>query len=249
MLTSTTAREARISLLALGAGALVAQVVLLREVLATFAGSEITAAAALGLWLVCTGLGSLLGARLGRPTPGHAPGVSPPRWELAAAHLALALLPFAMLVAMRTLPLVAGVRGSALGLPVALVGSLAIFLPYGLLSGGIVPVLGRLACSDPPHSSAVGDRSGARWAYAFDSAGSAGGGLLLGVALAAGLPHGFCLALAGSPHAVMAATYGSAAMAARHESAAAGHQDSQHTPRLAVFAAVTFAAMLVSIGP
>ena len=249
MLTSITAREARISLLALGAGALVAQVVLLREVLATFAGSEITAAAALGLWLVCTGLGSLLGARLGRPTPGLAPGVSPPRWELAAAHLALAILPFAMLAAMRALPLVAGVRGSALGLPVALIGSLAIFFPYGLLSGGIVPVLGRLACGDPPGSSTLGDRNGARWAYAFDSAGSAGGGLLLGVALAAGLPHGFCLALAGSPHAVMAATYGSVAMAARRESAAAGHRDSPHTPRLAVFAAVTLAAMLVSIGP
>jgi spermidine synthase len=240
MLTSTAARDARISLLALGAGSVVAQVVLLREILATFAGSEITAAVALGLWMVCTGLGSLLGARLDRPTPRLARGVSLPRRQLAATHLALALLPFAMLAAMRALPLVAGVRGSALSLPVALVGGLAVFLPYGLLSGGMVPVLGRLAAGDPPASISLGDGGGTRWAYALDSAGSAGGGLLLGFTLAAGLPHGFCLALAGSPHGLMAVLYGSAA---------SGHRRSHPGDRFTVLGFAALIAVLFSVGP
>lgn len=244
LLEPTPARDARMSLLALGAGSVAAQIVLLREVLATFAGSEITAAVALGLWLVCTGLGSLLGARLDRPTPRLARGVRPAWRLLAAAHLALAFLPFAMLAAMRALPLVAGVRGSALGLPVALVGSLAVFLPYGLLSGGMVPILGRLAMGAPPPSITPGDGSGVRWAYALDSAGSAGGGLLLGIALAGGLPHGFCLALAGSPHVVMAVLYGSAA---------SGHRRPQRGARFTVLAVVmpvvTLVAAIVSIGP
>ena len=250
MLTRTTVRDARMSLLTLGAGSVVAQIVLLREVLATFAGSEITAAVALGLWLACTGLGSLLGARLDRPAPPLARGVSPPRRRLAATHLVLAFLPFAMLAAMRALPLVAGVRGSALSLPVALAGSLAVFLPYGLLSGGMVPILGRLASSHPPGSVPPGGGSGVRWAYALDSAGSAGGGLLLGIALAAGLPHGWCLAVAGSPHALLAVRYGSAASGDRRP------RLGPH-PRLTVFAIATRAgtpiaalvAGLLWIGP
>lgn len=267
MLTPTTARDARMSLLTLGAGSVVAQVVLLREVLATFAGSELTAAVALGLWLMCTGLGSLLGARIDRPARGLARGVGPPRRQLAGAHIALALLPFAMLAAMRALPLVAGVRGSALGLPAALVGTLVVFLPYGLLSGGIVPMLGRLASSHPPAPIPPGDGSGVRWAYALDSAGSAGGGLLLGIALAAGLPHGVCLAFAGSLHVLVAAAYGTGAMAARsesgttaagcksaattagRESAAVGHRRSPLIAWCKVLAIVTLIIVLWSIGP
>lgn len=247
MLMPTTPREARTSLLALGTGAVVAQVVLLREVFATFAGSEITAAVALGLWLICTGAGSLLGGHLDRPQNRLIRAASPRLWRLSAAHFALAFLPFAMLAVMRALPLLAGVRGSALGLPAALAGSLVVFLPYGLLSGGMVPVLGRLASTRPPSATVLGDESDARWAYALDSAGSAGGGLLLGMALASGLSHGLSLALAGLPHVVMGARYGSAAPVTRYEPGA-GPQPSGRSSRLAGPAAALLIAALISIG-
>lgn len=199
MSTLRAVRNARLSLLTLGAGSVVVQVVLLREILAIFAGSELTAGVALGLWLLCTGLGSLLGSWLGDPPP----------LRLLAGHITLAFLPFTMLAAMRGLPLVTDVRGAAPGLPVALLGSLSVFLPYGLLSGGMVPVLGRLAGGAPATSqrSRGLEGEGTRWAYALDSAGCAAGGLMLGIALAMGLPHGLCLVVAGTSHAVMAGCY------------------------------------------
>ncbi len=199
------ARDARMSLLTLGAGSVVAQVVLLREILATFGGSEIAAAVALGVWLVCTGLGSMGGARLDRTPADTAGQPHRVRRTLAAAHLALALGPFVMQASVRALPLVAGTRGSALSLSAALAGSLAIFLPYGLVSGAMVPALGRLSAGSrrTPGSGAGADR--ARWAYALDSAGCAAGGLLLSGALAAGVPHGIILALAAAAHLGMAA--------------------------------------------
>jgi spermidine synthase len=193
---------ARISLVVLGAASVTTQLVCLREVLSTFGGNELAAGVALGSWLFLTGLGSYVGSRM---IPGSGRGATQPeerdrlRAFLIPGHLLLAVLPLGLLTALRALPLVAGVRGQMLGLSTALWAGLITFLPFGLVSGGMIPLAGRLLAApleespspDSPHVSA------ASRAYVFDSLGSAGGGLLFSLLLVHLLSHGWSLAVFG----------------------------------------------------
>lgn len=175
----------RLSLLALGAGSIAAQVVLLRELLGSFGGNEIAAGLALGLWILLTGIGSLLGGRTAAWSDSH-------RAYLPLGHLLLAVLPFVLLAGMRAWPLLTAVRGSQPAFASVLGGCLVLFLPYGLLSGAMIPWVGR----------SLGEGAGGipRRAYALDSAGCAAGGAALSGLLLAGAPHGWSLVIAGLPH-------------------------------------------------
>lgn len=161
---------------------------LLRELLAGTGGHELIAALALGAWILLSGLGVLLGEWLAGPVDSR-------RAILPLGHLILAILPFPALACARLWPTLAALPGAQPGLAASLLGILATFLPCGLLSGAMVPWLGRRI----PERSAVGT------AYAMDGFGSAIGGAGLGLMLLAGLPHVWCLAAAGLPH-LLAAT-------------------------------------------
>lgn len=188
---------ARTSLTVLGATSVVTQLVCLREILSTFGGNEIAAALALGLWLFLTGAGSRIGSLALRRSRSV-------RGPLALGHLGMAFLPFLLLAGLRAVPLVAGVRGALLGLSTALTSSLVLFLPFGLLSGAMIPwaaALLRLAAreEDVP-----------RRAYAYDSLGSAAGGLLFSLLLVGFLPHIRTLAIAAGANLAAAVLLGRA---------------------------------------
>ncbi len=198
-----TGRIGALSLLTLGASAIAVQLVCLREVLSSFGGNELMAGLALGLWLLLTGIGSRLGSvlcgrltRRGGPEDPRGPdpdtsdrsdsgaGVRSTRRALAAGHLLLAFLPFAMLAALRA-PLFADVRGEIAGMKGALLGGILVFLPFTLISGAMIPAAGTL----------ISARDALRRVYLLDTLGSAAGGLLFALLLAGFLPHGWTLAL------------------------------------------------------
>jgi len=84
-----------VAVLVMGGAALLAQVLVTRELLALFFGNELSIALVLAVWLVAVGAGSAVGTRIAPrlPSPAHALG-----WSQAAMA---ALLPFSLLVARR----------------------------------------------------------------------------------------------------------------------------------------------------
>lgn len=172
-------------LLAVGLISMLGQVVLLRELLVTFFGSELIYLLALGFLLPGTALGALLGRRLGRPSAAQVRGLL-----LAAAPVlpALVVLARALRVVFR------GTPGAYLAFPQQLLGLALVVLPFGVLLGLLFHRSAALYVS--------GGRTLAR-AYAIESAGGLVGGALVtlltawGVQnLAAGLLGGMAAAVA-----------------------------------------------------
>lgn len=223
------------SLLALGAGSTATQIVIVREILGGFGGSEMLAVAALGLWLLATGAGSLIaGLRFDRKerafltaptlaaaadgaaglaataesaaataaaatasasTRGMAPRAGTA--SMIAGHVALALFPFGMMVALRALPGWLDARGSLPALLPSVLGCLLVVLPYGLAGGAMIPSAARRAATKRARES--------RAAYLLDGAGCAVGGAVLCLLLLLQVPHGWALFAFALPHAVAAA--------------------------------------------
>lgn len=134
-------------ILAYGAWTMVAQVLVLRELLALAQGQELKLALGLWCWLVWTGLGSLLGGRFARSeaTP-----------TLLAGFLNfLGLLLPATILAARALPALGILpRGQALPPLTALLIFLALVAPLGLMSGNFFPrACQALAAQDPAEST------------------------------------------------------------------------------------------------
>jgi spermidine synthase len=134
-----------------GAGVMVAQVLILRELLVLAQGQELKLALGLWCWLLWAGLGSLAGGRLHSP---GAPGVGPNRLGGLLALLGL-LLP-ATLLAARSLPTLAHLPlGQSLPLGTTFLLFVLLLAPFGLVSGyffpGAVQVL-----ADANHQGAAG---------------------------------------------------------------------------------------------
>ncbi|MEW5736106.1 MAG: hypothetical protein AB1921_14750 [Thermodesulfobacteriota bacterium] len=151
------------SLLAVGASSVATQLAMVRELLAAFSGNELTIAVTIGLLLLSAGAGAKLGAGLAR-RPGTVFGV------LFAGHLILAFLPLVQIAAVRGMPLL-WTRGMAPGFSFFFPGALAVLAPYGILSGAMLPVAGRL-WEGPDSTTRV---------YVTDTAGDILGGLLFGL--------------------------------------------------------------------
>jgi spermidine synthase len=119
--------------LAYGAGTLISQVLLLQELLVLAQGQELKLALGLWCWLICTGLGSLLGGRLAAgcaPRPAHLGGF---------LYFLGWLLPATLLLA-RALPTVAALPfGQSLAVSTAVPLFLALLAPFGLVSGCFFP--------------------------------------------------------------------------------------------------------------
>jgi spermidine synthase len=157
-----------ILLAAAGAMSMLAQVVVLREIVAALYGVELLYVLALGSWLAGTGLG----AAAGRLAPA-------PAWLGPAGCFALGLLVPVELAAVRALGPVSGaLPGAYLPFPAQLAWIAAATLPPAAICGWLFPVLAGAA-------SAAGTLSVGR-SYAIESAGAAAGGASVTLAIACG---------------------------------------------------------------
>ena len=156
-----------LSVFFIGFCGLVAQVIVLREMVVTFYGNELSIGVMLGAWLLWTGLGSLGLGRLVRR-------VARPRLLLARALLGGALLLVATVVAARALKIIVGLGqeaplGQVRPFGMMLAASFLLLCPFCLLSGFLFPVACR-AASSASGQSAVGR------VYLLEAAGAAVGG-------------------------------------------------------------------------
>jgi spermidine synthase len=193
----------------LGFSSAVTQLVLLRELLATFQGNELILGLLLGTWLLLTGIGTQLwragsmgeSARLvrrnsesdGRRAAEDESVVHPadcsPRAPsvaslpgLAALQIWIALIPFAQVLAVRLGRDAVFLRGATLGLNQTVWSSLLVLAPYCLASGVFLTLASR----------AAGETNAARGvstAYLADCLGSVIGGALFTFALVRWLDH------------------------------------------------------------
>jgi spermidine synthase len=201
-------RTRRLVLLAvggLGVSAVMTQLVLMRELLGAFSGNELVFGISLGSWLLLTGAGTWLGRFLsGRGAACCAPNADQARPEPRAQQAAplqpasraarvfiiglvcVAIIPLMQVVAVRVLRDVVFLRGAAVGVAGTVLGSLALLLPFCLVSGALLT----LACA--LLDSSVTRREGVSpigRVYVADSLGSIGGGILFSFVLVPWLDH------------------------------------------------------------
>ena len=147
-------------LVAVGLVTLWGQVLLLRELLVAFYGNDLVYVVALGALMLFTGLGALLGRRMGRP----------PRVKVPALFIAFAVALPLLLVILRALGfLLGGTPGADLPFGQQLLGLGLALAPFGILAG----LLFQGAATR--YLEAGGTLA---YAYATESAGALAGGLL-----------------------------------------------------------------------
>ena len=169
-----------------GAASLLAQVVLLREILASSHGNELVLGLALAAWLCLTGLASALGARRAGP-------------PLAAAGRLAVVLGLAPLLLLAALWLTRFAGTNALGqepaLPTLLAVALVALLPASAL-GGLAFAWAAAACSADGQALSI---------YVAETVGSAVAGVLFHFFFAEHLPAAWILVLAGAAAATAGA--------------------------------------------
>lgn len=159
----TAATGTRSALLVLGGTAGVAQAILLRESLAAFGGSELGWGAVMATWLLAVAAGARIGSAVAD------------RWPGREALPAIVLATIAGVVLLRMAPAaVAGAPGELVSLATAAAWWAAAIAPPALLAGLTFPALVADRTAGPAH------------AYALESLGAAGGGLLLTAVLGPG---------------------------------------------------------------
>ncbi|MEW6659146.1 MAG: fused MFS/spermidine synthase [Thermodesulfobacteriota bacterium] len=130
-----------------GAGSLVSQVLILRELLVLAQGQELKLALGLWCWLFWTGLGSLLGGRLASRYP-------PATVQLGTLLFLLAWLLPATILATKALPLLAPRPwGQSLPPGTALLLFLTLLAPFGLVSGFFFPWACRVLAGSTPQGA------------------------------------------------------------------------------------------------
>lgn len=158
----------------LGASAVITQLTLMRELLGAFSGNELVLGISLGSWLLLTGIGTWGGRLSDRFTdPGRV---------LATGLLCAALLPLAQVCTVRGLRDVIFLHGAVVSVTETVLGSLALLMPFCLISGGLLT----LAC----HVLALdGGPASTGLVYFADAAGSIVGGVLFSFALVPWFDH------------------------------------------------------------
>jgi spermidine synthase len=150
----------RLALAALGFTATIAQVVLMRELVATFYGNELLFGLALAAWLAWTAVGARVGAGLGN-RKGH---------PYAAGLAATGVLLLAQLALVRGVRVLLGVTpGAFVELAPMVVAVVLVLAPLCLLGGCLFTLGARLM---------IGQGGTASQAYAWESTGAVTGGLL-----------------------------------------------------------------------
>jgi spermidine synthase len=154
----------------LGFSSVITQLVMIRELLCVYQGSELVVGVILGNWLFLSGLGAWLGRTLHPRLPG--PVGSSVGLTVLAGLLLIAFLPVASVIALRFLRNVLFLRGAVVGITGTIWSSLGLLLPFCVLSGLLLTVACWLGSDD---GEAV---SGMRRVYIADSLGSLAGGLM-----------------------------------------------------------------------
>ncbi len=164
-----------LSMFFLGCHAMVVQMMLMREMLASFSGNELTIGAAFGVWFAAISVGALVGRRAARS------------WSSDWVRLAVGLVLFALAVLPPGLLFVLVRARDILGVPVyeslAFGRLLRLFVmvlgPVCLAQGFVFPCACRLA--------AEGRKQGVSRIYGLESLGSLIGGLGFGLAALGGV--------------------------------------------------------------
>lgn len=164
----------RLVVFALGISSVVAQLTLLRELLAAFHGNELALGVFLGNWLLLTGVGAAMGRR--------AKGGRRGEGQLIQGQLWIAVTPVLGLLALRVLRDALFVRGADVGIPAAMLGSIVVLGPYCLMSGYVL-TLGVALLSNVEGGKGLGT------VYVADSIGSVLGGLAFTFVLTRWLDH------------------------------------------------------------
>ncbi len=170
--TTRSGRCIKLLVVVYGGGVLAGQVIILREVLVLCQGQELKLALGLWCWLMCTGIGSLVG---GRMTRGRVPGISHMGGLLALLGV---ILPATVITA-RLLPFLAWLPpGQSLPVQTAIVLFLILLAPFGLVSGVFFP----LACQTLRATSPLAGSAGR--IYTLETLGSGLGVCLVQILLA-----------------------------------------------------------------
>lgn len=162
----------------LGVSAVMTQLALMRELLGAFSGNELVFGISLGSWLLLTGAGTWLGRLSVR--------LKEPDRALIAGMILVAIIPLGQVGAVRVLRDVVFFRGAAVGVTGTVLGSLALLLPFCVVSGALLT----LACALLDNRVARREgASGIGRVYVADSLGSIGGGILFSFVLVPWLDH------------------------------------------------------------
>ncbi len=157
----------------IGFTAVTAQVVLMRELLVLFSGTEISLGLMLASWLLWTALGSGALGRLGARTR------SPARQTAALEILIGTVLPLTILAARAGKSLLQTAPGQIFGPGAMLAASLMVLGPFCVLSGWLFAAGSRLYRAQAGASTAVATGT----VYLVEAVGSAAGGLVASVVL------------------------------------------------------------------
>jgi len=187
-------RASRLLLVAvggLGAASVIAQLVLMREMLAAFAGNEMVLGIILGNWLLLTGAGAWLGRASGR--------LRNREGAFVGGLIFIAVAPLVQVFLLAVLRNAVFGRGIQVGLTETVLASFVMLLPFCVASGWLLT----LACSVVAESSVaqasslrfiiqtqagssrhiIGDASGIGRVYVADCIGSIAGGALFSFVL------------------------------------------------------------------
>jgi len=207
-LDSGTRRLVLLSVAALGIGAVVTQLALLREMLSVFDGNEMVLGILLGNWLLLTGTGSWLGRTTRQARY--------PLRLLVPSQLLVAVLPLLQVVALRTLRNVVFTRGAMINAGHTVLASFVVLAPFCLVSGYMLT----LACSiltrrreeDDPITTVMNDKKPYHdealeigRVYIADNLGSILGGVLFSFGLVLVLDHFGALCVPAALNLVLAA--------------------------------------------
>lgn len=170
-----------VAIAGVGASAVMTQLVLMRELLAAFAGNELVFGLSLGSWLLLTGAGAWLARG----------ALQRGRWErtFGWGQIGIALLPLAQVLAVRGLRDAVFTRGAAVDVPETVLGCLGLLAPFCLLAGAMLT----LACA---LLATADQRTGVGWVYVADTFGGIAGGAAFSFALVPWFDH---VALLGFP--------------------------------------------------
>ncbi|HEY1206871.1 MAG: fused MFS/spermidine synthase [Bryobacteraceae bacterium] len=166
-------KEVRGALVLTGASAVIAQIVLMRELIVVFRGNELSLGLMLATWLLWTAAGSsILGRAAGRA---H----NPRRMTAALFVLVAAVLPATIYAVRASRQFVATAPGEALGPGAVLAVCFVTLSAFCALAGCLFAAASRLYGAEA--GAAAGESTGT--VYLLEAAGSAAGGLLASVVL------------------------------------------------------------------
>ena len=158
------------SVFAAGISSVVAQLIFIREFLAGFEGNEFVIALILLIWLVSTGMGSLIALYLDRNTGRDSVKA------LGLISITIAVLPTVLILMVRYVRDTLLVQGTSVGFSPTLAFVFGTITPYALLIGIFFPYSLFVLRSQ-------GDTSAASTVYALDSLGAAAGGAAFSLVL------------------------------------------------------------------